>query len=117
MSWWKFFTNDHQLNEIIGLSKTKPVLIYKHSTRCSTSLMAKRIIEEEYQGEITNQLTIYFLDLIAYRSISSAVALRFGVEHESPQILLIKDGKCVFNASHEDCSLEKISGFISQTQN
>ncbi len=112
MSWWKFLTNDNQLNDLIEVSKTKPVLIYKHSTRCSTSLMAKRIIESEYEGEITNQLNIYYLDLIAYRSVSNAIELRFGVEHESPQILLIKDGKCVFHASHEDCSLEKIKSFI-----
>ncbi|MCX6181461.1 MAG: bacillithiol system redox-active protein YtxJ [Bacteroidetes bacterium] len=106
MSWWKFLTNDHHLNELIEVSKTKPVLIYKHSTRCSTCLMTKRVIEGQYQGEIINKLNIYFLDLIAYRSISNDIALRFHVEHESPQILLIKDGKCVFHASHEDCSLE-----------
>jgi bacillithiol system protein YtxJ len=112
MSWWKFLTNDNQLNDLIEVSKTKPVLIYKHSTRCSISSMAKRIIESEYQGEIINHLNIYYLDLIAYRSVSNTIELRFGVEHESPQILLIKEGKCVFHASHEDCSLEKIKGFI-----
>ncbi|MFM7022479.1 MAG: bacillithiol system redox-active protein YtxJ [Flavobacteriales bacterium] len=112
MSWWKFFTNADQLNELIEASTRKPVLIYKHSSRCSTSLMAKRIIEQEYEGEITDKLIIYFLDILEYRNISNDVELRFGVQHESPQILLIKDGKCVFHASHEDCSLEKIKRFI-----
>lgn len=74
--------------------------------------MAKRIIEEEYQGEITNHLLICFLDIITYRSISNDIEFRFGVQHESPQILLIKSEKCVFTASHEDCSLGKIKNFI-----
>ncbi len=112
MSWWKFVSTEQQLNDIVALSKEQPVLLYKHSTRCSISLMAKKVIESEYQGEITDKVSIYLLDLLNYRSVSDSIASSFGVTHASPQILLIKDGKCVFNTSHEDCSLSKIKSFI-----
>ena len=112
MSWWKFVSTEQQLNDIVALSKEQPVMLYKHSTRCSISLMAKKVIESEYQGDITDKVSIYLLDLLNYRSVSDAIALRFGVTHASPQILLIKDGKCVYNTSHEDCSLRKIKSFI-----
>jgi bacillithiol system protein YtxJ len=112
MSWWKFVSTEEQLNDIVALSKEQPVMLYKHSTRCSISLMAKKVIESEYQGDITDKVSIYLLDLLNYRSVSDAIALRFGVTHASPQILLIKDGKCVYNTSHEDCSLRKIKSFI-----
>jgi len=112
MSWWKFVSTEQQLNDIVALSAEQPVLLYKHSTRCSISLMAKKVIESEYQGEITDKVSIYLLDLLNYRSVSDSIASRFGVTHASPQMLLIKDGKCVFNTSHEDCSLSKIKSFI-----
>ncbi|UQD56858.1 bacillithiol system redox-active protein YtxJ [Flavobacterium sp. K5-23] len=97
---WNNLTDLGQLNEIITLSNDKPVAIFKHSTRCSISRMALRQFENEF--DLSDKVTPYFLDLIAYRDVSNEIATRFGVMHQSPQLILIKDGKAVYNASHSD---------------
>jgi len=95
-----------QLNEIDELSKTKLQIIFKHSTRCSVSSMAKRGLDGELRQASATPFDIYYLDLIAHREVSNAIASRYGVQHESPQILAIKDGRSIFDASHSDVSLE-----------
>jgi bacillithiol system protein YtxJ len=97
---WNNLTDLGQLNEIITLSNDKPVAIFKHSTRCSVSRMALRQFENEF--DLSDKVTPYFLDLIAYRDVSNEIANRFGVIHQSPQLILIRDGKAVYNASHSD---------------
>lgn len=95
---WRPLTDLGQLHEIITLSETQPVLIFKHSTTCGISRMAMKQFESQF--DLNDQVVSYYLDLLTYRSVSNEVAVRFGVEHQSPQLLLIKDGKCVFDASH-----------------
>lgn len=90
-----------QLNEIMETSREKPVLIFKHSTRCSVSRMALKQFENEYTIP-ENEATPYFLDLIAFRDVSNEIANRFSVTHQSPQLLLIKDGKSVYDVSHSE---------------
>lgn len=90
-----------QLNEIMETSREKPVLIFKHSTRCSVSRMALKQFENEYTIP-ENEATLYFLDLIAFRDVSNEIANRFSVTHQSPQLLLIKDGKSVYDVSHSE---------------
>jgi len=97
---WNNLTELGQLNEIMTLSNEKPVAIFKHSTRCSVSRMALKQFENEFDS--SDKVTPYFLDLIAYREVSNEIANRFGVQHQSPQLLLIKDGKAIYNASHSD---------------
>lgn len=97
---WNDLTDLGQLNEIMALSNEKPVAIFKHSTRCSVSRMALKQFENEF--DFSDKVTPYFLDLIAYRDVSNEIANRFGVQHQSPQLILIKDGKAVYNASHSD---------------
>lgn len=104
---WNNLTGVDQLNEIDANSENKTQVIFKHSTRCSVSTFAKRILTSEYNDEIGAQAEVHYLDLIAYRDVSNAIAERYGVMHESPQILVIKNGKCVFDASHSDVSFEK----------
>jgi bacillithiol system protein YtxJ len=87
-----------QLNEIITLSAAQPVLIFKHSTTCGISRMAMRQFESQF--DLNAKVTSYYLDLLAYRTISNEVAARFGILHESPQLLLIQEGKCVYDVSH-----------------
>ncbi|MBB2145637.1 bacillithiol system redox-active protein YtxJ [Pedobacter sp. LMG 31464] len=82
-------------------------LIFKHSTRCSISLMAKKHFELDWET-IPENTPLYFLDLIAHRDISALIAETFQVHHESPQVLLIKDGECVLDLSHSDISAEEI---------
>jgi bacillithiol system protein YtxJ len=97
---WNDLTDLEQLNEIISLSNESPVLIFKHSTRCSVSRMALKQFENEFNT--LYKVTPYFLDLITYRDISNEIASRFQVVHQSPQVLLIKNGKSVYDASHSD---------------
>jgi bacillithiol system protein YtxJ len=97
---WNDLTDLEQLNEIISLSNESPVLIFKHSTRCSVSRMALKQFENEFNT--LDKVTPYFLDLITYRDISNEIANRFQVVHQSPQVLLIKNGKSVYDASHSD---------------
>lgn len=97
---WELLTDINQLGEIIFNSNEKPAVIFKHSTRCSISRMALKQFENEFNLE--EEITPYFLDLLNHRDISNEIANRFGVEHQSPQILLIKDGKSVYDASHSD---------------
>lgn len=87
-------------------------LIFKHSTRCSISLMAKRSFEFDWD-KIPADTKLYFLDLIANRDISNEIAELFQVAHQSPQILLIKDGDCVLEASHSDISAEEVAEVIT----
>ena len=89
-----------QLNEIMDLSHEQPVVIFKHSTRCSISRMALKQFENEF--DLGGSVTPYFLDLLNHRDISNEIATRFEVYHQSPQLLLIKEGKSIYDASHSD---------------
>lgn len=87
-----------QLNEIISLSSEKPVLIFKHSTRCSVSRMVLKQFESEF--DLESKVAPYFLDLLEHRDVSNAIAEQFKVVHQSPQLLLIKNGMSEYDASH-----------------
>jgi bacillithiol system protein YtxJ len=103
---WNELTDLGQLNEIIAGSNEKPVAIFKHSTRCSVSRMALKQFENEFNS--SDKVTPYFLDLIAHRDISNEIATRFGVTHQSPQLILIKEGKAIYNVSHSDIDAEEL---------
>lgn len=104
---WIQLDRIEQLDEIIETSKTVPVLIFKHSTTCGISKMALRGFERAYDYD-KKQLEPYFLDLKAHRDISSAIAEKFKVQHESPQILLIKNGTAVYDTSHGAIDAESL---------
>jgi len=106
---WKNITDPGQISDIQKQSGYS--LIFKHSTRCSVSAMAKRRFELDWDA-IPADTQLYFLDLISYRNISSQIAETFQVHHESPQILLIKDGDCILDASHSDISAEEVAEVI-----
>ncbi len=95
---WKALTDIQQLEEIEDVSAGRPVIIFKHSTRCSISRMALRNFERESGDGFPAER--YYLDLLSFREVSNAVADRFGVTHQSPQLLLISGGRCAYHASH-----------------
>ena len=80
--------------------------IFKHSTRCSISMMVKKRFEFDFD-KIPESLPAYFLDLIRFRDLSNKVAADFQVYHESPQLLLIKDGECILDQSHGSISVDE----------
>lgn len=98
---WNDLTQLKQLDDIVEESAEAPVLIFKHSTRCSISRMALKSFEREYAIE-EGKAKPYFLDLLEHRDVSNEIASRFDVQHQSPQLILIKNGKAVYNSSHSD---------------
>jgi bacillithiol system protein YtxJ len=107
---WIALTDLGQLNEIIQLSNDKPVIIFKHSTRCSISRMALKQFENEF--DLLDKVTPYFLDLITFRDISNEIASRFEVVHQSPQLLLIVGGKSVYDVSHSAIGADELKSKI-----
>jgi len=108
---WIVLNSLEQLDTITELSKTKPVVIFKHSTRCGISSMTKRQFESNYEVP-ENTIALYYLDLIANREISNQVAIRFQVLHQSPQMLVIQNGNTVHAASHYEIQATTINRFI-----
>jgi bacillithiol system protein YtxJ len=108
---WIQLTEMGTLDEIVETSKKQTVAILKHSTSCGISRMVLRQFEQSYDLK-DEQIKLYFLDLIAYRDISNKIASRFNVPHQSPQLLVIVDGKVVFDASHSSIQSEKLNEFV-----
>lgn len=92
--------NQETLLTIKQASENKPVLIFKHSTRCSISSMAIDRLARSWEDEEMNHHDFYYLDLIAFRDISNQIEEMFQVPHQSPQVLIIKDGRCIYDNSH-----------------
>lgn len=96
---WKSLSTMDQLDDIAARSNEKPQVIFKHSTRCGISRMVLGNFEREYNLE-EGQVDLYFLDLISFRDVSSEIAVKFQVLHESPQMIIVKNGATVYHASH-----------------
>ena len=96
---WISLDSENQLAELVQLSYQKPQFIFKHSTRCGVSSMAMNRLERNDIGA-----DFYLVDVIGNRSLSNKIAEQFDIYHESPQLLLISEGQCVFNDSHFNIS-------------
>ncbi len=108
---WIALTDLQQLHDIIERSKIKTQVVFKHSTRCGASRMVLNRFIDTY--ELTeNDLDLYFLDLINYRSVSNEVGYKFQVMHESPQLLIIKDGVLVAHGSHSGVNAIELENFL-----
>ncbi|REG87975.1 bacillithiol system redox-active protein YtxJ [Winogradskyella sediminis] len=95
---WQELNAISQLNTIVEKSKSKTQLIFKHSTRCGISRMVMNQFVASYDLELDADL--YYLDLLSFRDVSNEVGYKFQVMHQSPQLLVIKNGVVVANASH-----------------
>ncbi len=104
---WIHLSEPGQLSGLVAESNSIPVIIYKHSSRCGLSFMTENKLEEGWDV-LQPKVKLYFLDLIRYREVSTAVAERFNVRHQSPQILIIKNGICVYNTSHHKINVNTI---------
>lgn len=107
---WIPLDNLEQLSNIANAQGYS--VIFKHSTRCSVSMMAKKRFEFDWDA-IPEGTPVYFLDLISYREVSNKIAEQFQVHHESPQILLIKNGECIYETSHGEISAEDLAAQIA----
>lgn len=104
---WHALTENEQLDKIESESREKCISIFKHSTRCGISRMVLSNFERNYDLHEEDH-KMYFLDLLANRDISNRVAERFDVRHESPQLIILKDGKVVHHASHQSIDVEDL---------
>jgi bacillithiol system protein YtxJ len=100
-----------QLEEIKQTSKTEYVFIFKHSTRCSISSIVLKRFEALFKAE-HQELKVYYLDLLKHRNISDEIGDTFQVVHQSPQLIILKNGISVQNASHYDITNTELSTFI-----
>ncbi len=100
---WTPLERLEQLDHIASASHTRPQLIFKHSTRCSTSAFVLDRMQRALP-RLAPLADLYLLDLLAHRDISNAIAVRFAVHHESPQVLLIVAGECTYALSHIEIS-------------
>lgn len=102
---WIPLSDESQLPEIIDKSTERPQVIFKHSTRCSVSSMAKNRLEKI---SVLPNMDFYYLDLIKYRNLSNRIANDFKIRHESPQVIVIKNKIPVYNESHSGIIMDEI---------
>ncbi len=108
---WTPLTFEEQIKELKLKSNKNPQVIFKHSTRCSISSMAKNRLDKNDRPE---GVDFYYLDIINYRPISNKISEEFNVNHQSPQVLIINGGKCVYNESHSGIRMDEIKSFAEQ---
>lgn len=108
---WHILNQMEQLDGIVEESKSKPVAIFKHSTRCGVSRGVLKAFEKDY-SLTDSQIKLYFLDLLANRDISNEIAARFKVHHESPQMIVIKNGEVVYHESHHSIQAAELEKFV-----
>ncbi|MBT1702638.1 bacillithiol system redox-active protein YtxJ [Chryseosolibacter indicus] len=111
---WIELTNPGQLEEIKKMSENTPILIFKHSTRCSTSRMALDRLERNWNQHEMTDIKPFFLDLLSYRQISNLIADQFGIQHESPQVLVISKGQSVLDLSHFEIEYDQIKKKVKE---
>ncbi|MBS1950500.1 MAG: Pyridoxamine 5'-phosphate oxidase [Cytophagales bacterium] len=111
---WTELTSDEQVESIPEESQKHPVLIFKHSTRCSISKTVLNRLERNWKND---HIKTYYLDLLAHRPLSNRVAEYFQVHHESPQALLFNKGKLVLVRSHFDIQPEELLSAVIETKN
>ena len=106
---WIPLQDESQLQELNEKSKVRPQVIFKHSVRCGVSSVAKNRLDKSLnKSEISDNVDFYYLDLINFRSISRKIEDIYDVSHQSPQVLVIKNGECVYDESHMSISMEEI---------
>lgn len=109
---WNALTSLSTLEELWETSVDTPVLLFKHSTRCSISTTALDRMLRQWKTEDSQKVLPYYLDLLNYRPISAAIAERTGVEHQSPQLLLLKNKQVVWTASHWDIDYSELWKYV-----
>lgn len=106
---WTPLTELCQVDQAVRDSHSAPVVFFKHSTRCAISKFAWKQFGKEFGKEFdSRQAKLYYLDLLEHRDISDELASRFGVAHQSPQVIVVKEGKAVYAASHETIEARRV---------
>ena len=109
---WTELNTEIQIEQIKEESRTQPVLIFKHSTRCAISGTVLHRLERNWKANEVAPLKMYYLDLLSYRNVSQRIAESFDVEHESPQVLILKEGYPVYVRSHLSITFTEIQQLL-----
>jgi len=104
---WIPLNSLEQIKTIKELSKSETILVFKHSTRCGISGMVIKRFENLFDSSMNN-IKVYYLDLINFRAISDEVGYSFQAQHQSPQLLIIRNEVAVLNVSHYDITTVNI---------
>ncbi|SNC76269.1 bacillithiol system protein YtxJ [Hymenobacter gelipurpurascens] len=113
MTPWQPLTQSEQLTDIVQESFEQPIIIFKHSTTCSISAAAKAKLERQWSEAGLETAKLYYLDLLRFRPISNEIAEKFGIRHESPQLLVIQNGECRHDASHMSIRLSDVKQVVA----
>ena len=105
---WTKLEKVEDLNQLNEASRSKLCLLFKYSTRCGSSSVALDRLEREWDQTEMSEVQPYFLDLITFRELSNMIADHYQVRHESPQVILIQNGRSVFDTSHFLINYQKI---------
>jgi len=105
---WQVLENEQDLNESVSASFETKVAIFKHSHKCFISKKVLNSVEENITDEMLKEFKFYFLDLITFRAVSNKISSQFDITHESPQLIVIKNGKPIYSASHNSINLSDI---------
>ena len=114
--YWLELQSLAQFEELTKESGERPIVIFKHSTRCSISHFVHRSLASNWNFK-SGELPFYYLDLIAHRDISNAVADHYGVKHESPQLILLYKNQVLYHASHDAIILDEMKQRLSSSSN
>jgi bacillithiol system protein YtxJ len=117
---WIVLNRPEQLEALRAESKNQPVIIFKHSTRCSISQAALGRLERNWKDDDMVTVKPYFLDLLSFRDISNKIADLFHIEHQSPQVIILKDGEVVFHKSHFEIdfsTIKKAAQWVESSKN
>ena len=109
---WEELTSIQQLEKIIDESENKMILLFKYSTRCSTSRLMFDRLQRSWEQDEMATVVPYVLDLITYREISNAIAEYFQIEHQSPQVILINRKKAIYDGSHFEIEYQSIKKLV-----
>lgn len=110
---WNNIQSTNQIDEVVTASNERYQVIFKHSTTCPISSMAKMRLESKWD---LDQVDAHFLDLLSYRSISNYIADTLEVHHESPQLILLKNSEVIYDSSHLDISVDEIKESINYSE-
>ena len=108
---WIPLNSLEQIKTIKELSKSETILVFKHSIRCGISSMVIKRFENLFDSSMNN-IKVYYLDLLNFRAISDEVGYSFQVQHQSPQLLIIRNEVAVLNVSHYDITTVNIQKYL-----
>lgn len=110
---WINLTSVEQLDKVVKTTHEKPVLFFKHSTRCGVSSMALNAFQNHWTSNDT-LCDLYYIDLLQHRDVSNEIATLTGVQHQSPQVIVIKGDEIIYDESHSSIDARRIESSLKR---